>query len=133
MIILRAKDAPLEKVAPLLCAGVTTYAPLIHNKVTKEDKIAVAGFGGLGHMAVQYAVAMAAEVTVFNISEVKKNKAIEMGATKYVNTSYPTEMQSFDNQFKLILSTIPVNYDVAIVYANVETEWENVYSWYACQ
>ncbi|OOC20642.1 alcohol dehydrogenase, partial [Helicobacter pylori] len=66
------KNAPLEKVAPLLCAGITTYSPLKFSKVTKGTKVGVAGFGGLGSMAVKYAVAMGAEVSVFSRNEHKK-------------------------------------------------------------
>jgi len=105
-------NTPLERVAPLFCAGITTYAPLMQNKVKPGDKVAVAGFGGLGHMAVQYAVAMGAEVTVFDIKEEKREAAGEMGAVRYVNTRNESELQGLNNTFDLILSTIPVKFDV---------------------
>lgn len=106
------KNAPLEKVAPLLCAGITTYSPLRYNKVKKGDKIAVAGFGGLGHMAVQYAKSLGAEVDVFDITEDKRKAAFEMGATKYVNTTKAQEMEGLNSKYSLIISTIPVSFKV---------------------
>lgn len=63
------KTADMEKVAPLLCAGITTYSPIQFSRIRKGDKVAVAGFGGLGHMAVQYLVKIGSEVTVFDVSE----------------------------------------------------------------
>jgi len=105
-------EAPLEKVAPLLCAGITTYSPLQYNHVKQGDKVAVAGFGGLGHMAVQYAVAFGAEVTVFDITEEKRQAAAEMGAVKYVNVKNADELRGLENTFHLVISTIPTNYDV---------------------
>jgi uncharacterized zinc-type alcohol dehydrogenase-like protein len=78
------ENAPIEKVAPLFCAGITTYSPIKLTHVTKGDKVAVAGFGGLGHMALQYAVALGAEVTVFDITEEKRQDALDMGAVRYV-------------------------------------------------
>lgn len=106
------KNVPLDKVAPLLCAGVTTYSPLKYNKVKKGNKVAVTGFGGLGHMALQYAIAMGAEVTVFDITEAKRQAAFNMGATKYVNTLNEDEMKEMGNTFNLIISTIPGNFKV---------------------
>lgn len=106
------KDAPLEKIAPLLCAGITTYSPLKYNKVKAGDKVAVAGFGGLGHMAVQYAVKMGAEVTVFDITEDKREAAAKLGAVRYVNTKNADESKDLEGTFDLILSTIPVSFSV---------------------
>lgn len=111
--IMVPKNVPIEKVAPLLCAGITTYSPLKANHVKKGDKVAVAGFGGLGHMAVQYAISMGAEVTIFDITEDKRQAALEMGAAKYINTTNKGEMEGFDNSFNLIISTIPFSFDVA--------------------
>jgi len=105
-------NVPLERIGPLFCAGITTYAPLVQNKVKPGDKVAVAGFGGLGHMAVQYAVAMGAEVTVFDVKEEKREAAREMGAARYVNLRNEAELEGLDNTFHLILSTIPVRFDV---------------------
>lgn len=104
-------NAQMEKVAPLLCAGITPYSPIKYTGVAKGDKTAVAGFGGLGHMALQYMVALGAEVTVFDISEDKRADAESMGAVKYVNINNPDELKGLDNTFSVIISTIPAKYD----------------------
>lgn len=105
-------NADLKKVAPLLCAGVTTYAPIVNKQVKSGDIIAVAGFGGLGHMAVQYAVKLGAKVTVFDITEAKRADALKMGAVKYVNVNHTEELKGLENTYSLIISTIPTKYDV---------------------
>ena len=92
--ILIPSNAQIEKVAPLLCAGVTTYSPIQVMKIKNGDKVGVAGFGGLGHMAVQYAVKLGAEVTVFDITEDKREDASNMGAVKYVNVNNPRDRKS---------------------------------------
>jgi uncharacterized zinc-type alcohol dehydrogenase-like protein len=106
------KNADMAKVAPLLCAGVTTYAPIVNKQVKAGDTIAVAGFGGLGHMAVQYAVKLGAKVTVFDITEAKRADALKMGAVKFVNVNNPNELKGLDNTYKVIISTIPAKYDL---------------------
>jgi uncharacterized zinc-type alcohol dehydrogenase-like protein len=106
------QNADLKKVAPLLCAGVTTYSPIQHKQVKHGDVIAVAGFGGLGHMAVQYAVKLGAKVTVFDITEEKRADALKMGAVKYVNVNNADDLKGLDNTFKVIISTIPTKYDL---------------------
>jgi uncharacterized zinc-type alcohol dehydrogenase-like protein len=105
------QNAQLEKVAPLLCAGITTYSPLTFTHVQKGDRVAVAGFGGLGHMALQYAVKLGAEVTVFDITEEKRQDALSMGAVSYVNVRNPEELKGLDDSFRVIISTIPAKYD----------------------
>ncbi|OPY63432.1 MAG: putative formaldehyde dehydrogenase AdhA [Syntrophorhabdaceae bacterium PtaU1.Bin034] len=104
-------NAQIEKVAPLLCAGITVYSPIRYSNVKKGDKVGVAGFGGLGHMAVKYAVALGAEVTVFDITEDKRQDALNMGARKYVNVNNPEELKELDNTLRVIINTIPANYD----------------------
>ena len=71
---------PLERAAPLLCAGVTTYSPLRHFGVEAGDQVAVVGLGGLGHMAVKLADAMGARVTVLSHSPGKRTDALRLGA-----------------------------------------------------
>lgn len=100
------KDAPLDKVAPLLCAGITTYSPLKFSGVKKGDKVAVAGFGGLGVMAVKYALAMGAEVYVFARNRNKEKEALNLGVTKLFDST-----QDIKERFNLIISTIPTSYD----------------------
>lgn len=103
------QDAPMEKVAPLLCAGITTYSPLKFSGVKKGDKVGVAGFGGLGSMALKYAVNMGAEVYVFARNDKKKKEALEMGA-KDLFTS--VSKKDIPIRFDLIISTIPTGYNV---------------------
>lgn len=105
------KNADLKKVAPLLCAGITTYSPIHYAGVKKGDKVGVAGFGGLGHMAVQYLVKLGAEVTVFDITEDKRADAKRFGAVKYVNVNNPEDLKDLDNKLSFVISTIPANYD----------------------
>lgn len=78
------KDAPMEKVAPLLCAGITTYSPLKFSNIKEGSSVAVAGFGGLGMMAVKYAVKMGAKVSVFARNENKKADALAMGVSSFI-------------------------------------------------
>ena len=106
------KGADMKRIAPLLCAGATTYSPLRFTNVKKGDKVAIAGFGGLGHLAVQYAVSFGADVTVFDITESKRADALRMGAKKYVNTNNAEELKGLENSFHVIISTIPVNFNV---------------------
>ncbi len=105
------EGADLKRVAPLLCAGITTYSPIMFSHVGKGDKVGVAGFGGLGHMAVQYAVSLGAEVTVFDISEEKREDALRMGVLRYVNVNNPEEQRGLNNTMDFIISTIPAHYE----------------------
>ena len=103
-------NADMEKVAPLLCAGITTYSPIKYAGVKSGNKVGVAGFGGLGNMAVKYLKALGADVTVFDISEDKREAAKEMGASRYVNVNDSAAMASIANEFDFIISTIPSAY-----------------------
>ncbi len=99
-------NIPLQNAAPLLCAGITTYSPLKFWKIQPGDKVAVAGLGGLGHMAVKLAVAMGADVTVLSTSENKRADALKLGAHQFVVTKDPDQMKKSANTFKLILNSI---------------------------
>lgn len=112
------KDADMKRIAPLLCAGVTTWSPIRFSNVQKGQKVAVAGYGGLGHMAVQYLVDLGADVTVFDITEEKRGDALRMGASRYVNVNKEEEMKGLANSFDFILSTIPANF-TPIMYARM--------------
>ena len=120
------RKAQIEKVAPLLCAGITTYSPIQFTHIKKSDKVAVAGFGGLGHMALQYAVALGAQVTVFDNTEDKRQDALNMGAGKYVNVHKPEELKGLDDSFRVILSTIPSKYDPAMYLRMLRMDGEMV-------
>ena len=102
----------LKGVAPLVCAGVTTYSPLRHWKVGPGQHIAVVGLGGLGHMAVKLAKAMGAEVTVITSSLDKEDRARQLGAVGVIYSKNPLAMLKHEEKFDFILSTIPVKHDV---------------------
>ncbi|MES2004986.1 MAG: NAD(P)-dependent alcohol dehydrogenase [Bacteroidota bacterium] len=97
---------PLEGVAPLLCAGITTYSPLRHVGVKKGDKVGVLGLGGLGHMAVKFAASFGAEVTMLSTSRSKEADAKKLGAHHFALTSDPATMKSLQNSFDYILNTV---------------------------
>lgn len=98
--------------APLLCAGITTYAPLRRWKVGAGDKVAVVGLGGLGHMGVQFAAAMGAEVTVLSRTTRKAAEAQKLGATRTLSTQEDGFFKENRGQFDFILSTISADYDL---------------------
>jgi uncharacterized zinc-type alcohol dehydrogenase-like protein len=102
----------LEGVAPLLCAGITTYSPLRHWKVNKGSKVAVAGLGGLGHMAVKFASAFGAEVTMLSTSTSKQADAKRLGATHFVNMRDEAAMTKNKNQFDVIVNTISAQHNI---------------------
>ncbi len=105
------KGLPLDRVAPLLCAGITTYSPLKRYKVKKGSKVGVVGLGGLGHMAVKLAKAMGAEVTVFSTSPGKEADAKKLGAKHFVLTTDPKNFGKVANTFDLIINTVSANHD----------------------
>ncbi|MDY5585505.1 MAG: NAD(P)-dependent alcohol dehydrogenase [Arcanobacterium sp.] len=99
--------------APLLCAGITTYSPLARWNVGRGSKIAVVGLGGLGHMGVQIAVALGAEVTVISRTLNKEAEALELGASRVLATSEEDFFKKYRKEFDFILSTISAPYDLA--------------------
>jgi uncharacterized zinc-type alcohol dehydrogenase-like protein len=105
---------PLEGVAPLLCAGITTFSPLRHWKVGKGDKVAVVGLGGLGHMGVKLAVSFGAEVTMLSHSPSKEADAKRLGAHKFILTSDEEQVKSISNYFDFILDTVSASHDYDI-------------------
>jgi len=102
---------PLEAVAPLLCAGITTYSPLRHWKVGKGQKVAVLGLGGLGHMGVKLAAAMGAEVTMLSHTPSKEKDAKRLGAHHFVLTTDDTQLKSVTGKFDFILDTVSADHD----------------------
>lgn len=101
-----------KAVAPLLCAGITTYSPLRHWNVQADSKVAVIGLGGLGHMAIKLAKAMGAEVTLFTRNAGKAQDAYKLGASKVVLSTQPENMASVANTFDLIIDTVPYSHDL---------------------
>jgi alcohol dehydrogenase (NADP+) len=106
-----AENLPLEGVAPLLCAGITTYSPLRHWNIGKGHKVAVVGLGGLGHMGVKFAASFGAEVTVLSTSKSKEQDARKLGAHHFEVTSEPETFQKLGGQFDFILNTISAQHD----------------------
>jgi uncharacterized zinc-type alcohol dehydrogenase-like protein len=102
----------LAGVAPLLCAGITTYSPLRHWKVGKGQKVGVVGLGGLGHMGVKLASAFGAEVTLFTTSPNKKDDALRLGAQHVVLSKDPAEMEKHVRSFDFILDTVSGDHDL---------------------
>jgi uncharacterized zinc-type alcohol dehydrogenase-like protein len=102
---------PLEGVAPLLCAGITTYSPLRHWKVGKGHKVGVVGLGGLGHMAVKFAVAFGAEVTMLSTSAGKEADARRLGAHKFALTKDPEQLKGLASYFDFIIDTVSAPHD----------------------
>jgi alcohol dehydrogenase (NADP+) len=102
----------LEDAAPLLCAGITTYVPLKHWQVGEGTKLAVIGMGGLGHVGVQIASAMGAEVTVLSQTLSKKDDGLRFGAEHYHATSDPATFKELQSSFDMILNTVSANLDV---------------------
>ena len=99
---------PLERAAPLLCAGITTYSPLRHFGVHPGDPVAIVGFGGLGHVAVRLAKAMGAQVTVLSHSPAKRDDARRLGADDFLATGDPGVFARNLKRFTLILDTVSV-------------------------
>jgi uncharacterized zinc-type alcohol dehydrogenase-like protein len=103
---------PLANVAPLLCAGITTYSPLRHFKVGRDQQVGVVGLGGLGHMGIKLAAAMGAEVTVFSTSKSKEQDARRLGAHDFVVAKDPASLVTLANRFDFILDTVSARHDL---------------------
>jgi uncharacterized zinc-type alcohol dehydrogenase-like protein len=106
------KGLPLERVAPLLCAGITTYSPLKRFGAGRGTKVGVLGLGGLGHMAVKIAAAMGAKVTVLSGSESKRPDARKLGASEFALTKDPAVMEKLAGSLDLIIDTVSGTHDV---------------------
>ena len=102
---------PLANVAPLLCAGITTYSPLRHWKVGKGDKLGVVGLGGLGHMAVKFGASFGADVTMLSTSADKEKDARRLGAHGFALTSDKRQLESLAGSSDFILHTVPAKHD----------------------
>lgn len=107
-----AADQPLAGVAPLLCAGITTYSPLKRFNVGPGQKVGIVGLGGLGHMGVKLAVSMGAEVTVFSTSPGKEADARALGAHHFVVTRQPENLAPLAGTFDFILDTVSADHDL---------------------
>lgn len=112
----------LAAVAPLLCAGITTYSPLRHWKVGKGHKLAVLGLGGLGHMAVKFGVSFGAEVTVLSTSPSKEEDARKLGAHNFVVTTDEAQLAAARNSFDFILDTVSAEHDLNLYLSLLKTD-----------
>jgi len=106
------KNLDLKAVAPLLCAGITTFSPLRHWKVGKGHKIGVIGLGGLGHMAVKFAKAFGAEVTVFSTSHSKEKDAALLGAHHFVATKDANPFKGLEGKYDFLFNTVSAPHDL---------------------
>ncbi|NYT79182.1 NAD(P)-dependent alcohol dehydrogenase [Alcaligenaceae bacterium] len=110
-------EAQLAAVAPLLCAGITTYSPLRHWHVGPGKKVGVVGIGGLGHMGIKLAHAMGAYVVAFTTSESKREAAKALGADDVVVSRHAEEMDTHAKSLDFILNTVAAPHDLDIFFA----------------
>ncbi len=111
----------LAAVAPLLCAGITTYSPLRYWKVGKGHKLGVVGLGGLGHMAVKFGASFGAEVTVLSTSPDKEADAKKLGAHKFVVTKDEKQLKSVKGYFDFIIDTVSAKHDMNVYLGLLKT------------
>ena len=105
------KGVPLARVAPLLCAGITTYSPLKRHNIGKGHRVGVVGLGGLGHMAVKFARAMGAHVTVFSTSPGKERDAMKLGANDFVLSTKAKHFEPLVGTLDFIIDTVSAKHD----------------------
>ena len=106
------ENLELAAVAPLLCAGITTYSPLKHWKVGKGQKVGIVGLGGLGHMAVKFAHAFGAETWVFTTSPSKKEDALRLGANGVILSRDDEDMAKHAGTFDFIIDCVSAQHDI---------------------
>jgi uncharacterized zinc-type alcohol dehydrogenase-like protein len=114
-------DQPLEAIAPLLCAGITTYSPLRHWKVGAGQKVAVLGLGGLGHMGVKLAASFGADVTMLSHTASKEKDARRLGAHHFILTSDESQLKAAANSFDFILDTVSAPHDYNLYLGLIKT------------
>jgi alcohol dehydrogenase (NADP+) len=109
---IRHPEAQLPAVAPLLCAGITTWSPLRHWQAGPGKKVGVVGIGGLGHMGIKLARALGAEVVAFTTSESKREAALDLGANDVVVSTNKDGMAAHVRSFDLIVNTVAAPHDL---------------------
>jgi alcohol dehydrogenase (NADP+)/uncharacterized zinc-type alcohol dehydrogenase-like protein len=107
------ENISFQKAAPLLCAGITTYSPLMKANLKKGTKVGVAGIGGLGHLAVKLAVSKGAEVYAFTTSKDKVKDILSFGAKEVIVVDSMEKLDPYYKKLDYMISTIPSQYDVA--------------------
>lgn len=115
------ENLDLAGIAPVLCAGITTWSPLRYWNVGKDSKVAVVGLGGLGHMAIKLANALGAHVTLFSRSPNKMEDAKALGAHDIVISTDESQMEAAMGRFDLILDTVPYEHDFNPYTATLKT------------
>jgi alcohol dehydrogenase (NADP+) len=111
--VLRIPESiPLANAAPLFCAGITMYSPLRHWKAGPGKRVAIVGFGGLGHVGVQISKTLGAHTTVLELIAAKREDALRFGADGYRIVDEPSAFTELANSFDLIISTVPANVDL---------------------
>lgn len=106
------ENLDLKAVAPLLCAGITTWSPLSHWKIKKGDKVGVIGLGGLGHMGIKLAHALGAQTVMITTSPEKSKDAKRLGADEVLISKNREEMKEHASSFDFLLNTVPVGHDM---------------------
>ncbi|MGN2244137.1 NAD(P)-dependent alcohol dehydrogenase [Frateuria sp. GZRR33] len=109
---IRHPEDQLAAVAPLLCAGITTYSPLRHWGAGPGKKVGIVGIGGLGHMGIKLAHAMGAHTVAFTTSESKRQDAMDLGADEVVISKNPDDMAKHAGSFDFILNTVAASHDL---------------------
>jgi len=117
-----SEKLPIKGVAPLLCAGITTYSPLRHWKIGKGHKVGILGLGGLGHMAVKFAASFGAEVTMLSTSASKEADAKKLGAHKFVLTTNKENLNSVKGYFDYIIDTVSAPHDYNLYLSLLKTD-----------
>ena len=111
---IRHPEEQLAAVAPLLCAGITTYSPLRHWNVGPGKKVGIVGIGGLGHMGIKLAHAMSAHVVAFTTSENKRQDALDLGADEVVVSRDAAQLEPHTGGFDFILNTVAASHDLDV-------------------
>jgi alcohol dehydrogenase (NADP+)/uncharacterized zinc-type alcohol dehydrogenase-like protein len=114
------ENIDLQHAAPLLCAGITTYSPLMHANFKRGDKVGVAGIGGLGHLAIKLAVAKGAEVYAFTTSPSKKQDILSFGAKEVTIVDTIDKLKPWAGKLDYMISTIPYAFDLSSYAAGVK-------------
>jgi uncharacterized zinc-type alcohol dehydrogenase-like protein len=112
VLAIRHPEAQLAAVAPLLCAGITTWSPLRHWKVGPGQKVGIVGIGGLGHMGIKLAHAMGAHTVAFTTSESKRQDALDLGADEVIVSRNAEEMAKHAGSFDFILNTVAASHSL---------------------
>jgi len=120
---------PIEKVAPLLCAGITTYSPLKHRKVWKWHTVWILWLGWLWHMAVKFASSFGAEVTILSRSPEKQVDAENLGADHFVLTTEQENLEKLSQSFDFIINTVSANHDYNMYINMLKVDWTMICLW----